>query len=230
VERPPADPWAPETEVRPAGSEPPGAGPTGTGVLPTVGGAADAPEPRWSARAQVRPPGVADERHEAHEAHEEWAEPGRGPLVPVLIGVCIVLLLGLITLGVVLLLNNRDRPATNPPATTPAGQTSAAPSSPATTAATSAAPTSAAPIPVEIPVVEGLDYDTAAARLVAVGFVPNRVDENSTVPAGRVIGTNPPAGNTVLPGTKIDVRVSTGLPQPTTTRPPTSPAATSKTT
>jgi cytoskeletal protein RodZ len=149
--------------------------------------------------------------------------------VPVLIGVCVVLLLGLIALGVFLLLNNRDTPPTNPPATTPAGQTSAAPSSPATTAATSAAPTSAAPTPVAIPIVEGLDYDTAAARLVAAGFVPNRVDENSTVPAGRVIGTNPPAGNMVLPGTKIDVRVSKGLPQPTTTAPttsaPTSPAS-----
>jgi PASTA domain len=131
-----------------------------------------------------------------------------------------VLLLGLMTLGLVLLLGNReDTPPANPPVSTPAGQTSAAATSPATTRTTSAAPTSAAPTPVAIPVVEGLDYETAAAKLVAAGFVPNRVEENSAVPPGRVLGTNPPAGNTVLPGTKIDVRVSKGLPKPTTPAP-----------
>ena len=36
------------------------------------------------------------------------------------------------------------------------------------------------------------------------------------LPAGQVIGTNPPEGNTVLPDATIEIRVSTGPPETTT--------------
>jgi len=242
VEQPPADPWAEDTEVRPAGSVPPSfpdaigepeppasdaetvnVGPTGTGVLPAV--TADEPQPRWSARAQVRPPDV----DQGGVVDEEWAEPGRSPMVPILVAVVILLLLGLVVLGAFLLLNNRDDVVT-PPSTTPTVQTASAPAtSPATrTTTTSAPPTTAPPTEVEIPDLRGQDYDAAAAKLKDLGFVPRRVDEfNGQLPAGKVTGTNPPAGNKVRPGATIDVIVSKGLPQPTTPPKPTSPAPTS---
>jgi hypothetical protein len=236
VEQPPADPWAEDTEVRPAGSAPPSfpdaigepeppapgaetvdVGPTGTGVLPAVTG--NEPQPRWSARAQVRPPDV----DQGGDVDEEWTEPGRSPLVPILVAVVILLLLGLVVLGAFLLLNNRDDVVT-PPSTTPTVQTASAPAtSPAPrTTTTSAPPTTAPPTEVEIPDLKGQDYDVAAAKLKDLGFVPRRVDEfNGQFAAGKVTGTNPPAGNKVRPGTTIDVIVSKGLPQTTTPPKPT---------
>jgi PASTA domain len=239
VEQPPADPWAEDTEARPAGSAPPSfpdtlgepeapepgagpvdVGPTGTGVLPAVTG--DQPQPRWSARAQVRSPDVDD--HGVAEG--EWTEPGRSPLVPILVAVVILLFIGLVVLGAFLLLNNRDD-AVTPPSTTPTVQTASAPAtSPATrTTTTSAPPTTARPNEVEIPDLRGQDYDAAAAKLKDLGFVPRRVDEfNAQFPAGKVTGTNPPAGNKVRPGATIDVIVSKGLPQTTTPPKPTGSA------
>ena len=239
VEQPPADPWAEDTVVRPAGSVPPSfpdslgepepaeagpagtgpaeagpvnVGPTGTGILPTVAG--EEPQPRWSARAQVRPPDLDDQG----AVDEEWTEPGRSPLVPVLVTVVILLLIGLVVLGAFLLLNNNDDVVT-PPSTTPTVQTASAPAtSPATRTTTSSAPpTTAPPTEVEIPDLRGQDYDAAAAKLKDLGFVPRRVDEfNGQFAAGKVTGTNPPAGNKVRPGATIDVIVSKGLPQTTT--------------
>ena len=142
VERPPADPWAEETEIRPLSDLPPtqvhptelpptelsptqvppagpNVGPSGTGVLPTVPG--EPPPPRWSARAQVRTPDI-EEQHD-----EEWVEPGRSPLVPILMAVAALLLIALIVLGAVLLLSNRDTPVPTPTATDTVQPTTAAP-------------------------------------------------------------------------------------------------------
>jgi PASTA domain len=236
VEQPPADPWAEDTEVRPAGSAPPSfpdaigepeppasgaeaVGPSGTGVLPAVSG--DEPQPRWSARAQVRPPDVD---HGGAVDEEAWTEPGRSPLVPILVAVVILLLLGLVVLGAFLLLNNRDDVVT-PPSTTPTVQTASAPATSPATRTTTTSATTAPPTEVEIPDLKGQDYDAAAAKLKDLGFVPRRVDEfNGQFAAGKVTGTNPPAGNKVRPGATIDVIVSKGLPQPTTPpKPTTSP-------
>ena len=88
VEQPPADPWAEDTEVRPAGSVPPSfpdslgepepaeagraaVGPTGTGILPTVAGA----EPRPAGRPGPRSARRTSATRSAVD--EEWAEPGR---------------------------------------------------------------------------------------------------------------------------------------------------------
>jgi hypothetical protein len=222
VEQPPADPWAEDTEVRPAGSVPPSfpdslgepepgaagpagtgpagagpvdVGPTGTGILPTVAG--EEPQPRWSARAQVRPPDVDDQG----AVDEEWTEPGRSPLVPVLVTVVILLLIGLVVLGAFLLLNNNDDVVT-PPSTTPTVQTASAPAtSPATRTTTSSAPpTTAPPTEVEIPDLRGQDYDAAAAKLKDLGFVPRRVDEfNGAVPGRQGDGDEPAGGQQGAP-------------------------------
>jgi hypothetical protein len=207
-----------EPEPPAPGAETDNIGPTGTGVLPAVTGGE--PQPRWSARAQVRPPDV----DQGGTVDEEWTEPGRSPLVPVLVAVVILLLIGLVVLGAFLLLNNRDDVVT-PPSTTPTVQTASAPAT-RTTTTTSAPPTTAPPTEVAIPDLKGQDYDAAAAKLKDLGFVPRRVDEfNGQFPAGKVTGTNPPAGNKVRPGATIDVIVSKGLPQTTTPPKPTGSAS-----
>jgi len=240
AQQPPADPWAAETELRPGvptgavppsfpdardvepppaagpfgtGTPPPPVGPTGTGVLPTVSD--NAPLPRWSARAQVRTP---DADHGHDDQHEEWAEPGRGPITPILIGVAIVIVIGLIALATFLVFSARSTPTGPTPTASSVPSTSA--NSPATTPArtSSAPPSSAGPRSVPIPDVRTLDYDAAADRLRSAGFVPNRRDEvSSQLPAGKVLGTDPPANTVVLTGTKIDIIVSKGLPTPTPT-------------
>jgi hypothetical protein len=181
--------------------------------------------PRWSARAQVPQPDLDDDGYGAWQ-QTEWQEIEEqrrpGSLAPVLITLCVVLLVALIALGVWLSLRGRDTPVT-PPSVTP----TPAPAVPTTTAP---APTTGPPSPtpaaeVEIPAVRTLSYEEAVAALAAAGFTNvTRVNEVSDLPAGQVIDTNPPAGTSLRPGTAIEIRVSTGLPAPTTAGPTTPPA------
>jgi hypothetical protein len=191
------------------------AGPTGTGVLPAVG---DTEPPRWSARAQVPQHDVGyGEWQEVEEEQER-----RNLVTPALITLCVLLLLALIALGVWLSMRDRDTPPTNP-TPTPVPTTVAPTTTPPPTTTTPPAPTQAAE--VAIPTVRGMSYAEAVAALNGAGFFQiERVNEVSELPEGQVIGTNPPAGNAVLPNATIEVRVSTGLPQTTTTPPPSTPA------
>jgi serine/threonine-protein kinase len=59
--------------------------------------------------------------------------------------------------------------------------------------------------------VDGLTASQAIAKVKAAGFVPVRKDQPSTmVPAGRVIGTEPPAGTETQLGSHVTVLVSSG--------------------
>ncbi len=164
-----------ETEIRPVPSDlsrPDQVGPGSTSVMPPV---EDVPgTPRWSARASVRTPDVVEAEH------DEWAEPPRSVLVPVLVTACILLLVALFALGTWLIFAGRP---SGTPTTTPTVQNA---TPPATTEAQT--PTSAARTPIPLPDVRGLDYETAAATLSALGFTPVRQDEiNSEIPKGKVI-------------------------------------------
>jgi hypothetical protein len=138
----------------------------------------------------------------------------------------VLLLIGMIVLGAVLLLNNRDTPEI-----TPTASNTVQPSTPPTTSATtrSTPPTSSAPAPIEIPDVKGLDYDAAAAKISAAGFVPARRDEVSTQqPPGRVIGCDPSIGTKQPPGSTVTIIVAKLAPTtPPATTPPPSPRPTS---
>jgi eukaryotic-like serine/threonine-protein kinase len=196
-------------------------GPSGTGILPAVGGEA----PKWSARAQVRPSSVDD------DVPADWedvgAEPRRGLVGPILISVGAVVVLALIVAAVLLLMRNSAEPVTPPTATATASVASPTPSPTAeatTPPPTSNLQTSFGPEPVEIPRVAGSSFDAAATVLRGLGLQVRRVDQSSaTVPAGQVIDTEPPAGTLALPGLPVDVIVSTGpaqAPSTTTTSPP----------
>jgi beta-lactam-binding protein with PASTA domain len=53
----------------------------------------------------------------------------------------------------------------------------------------------------------------AAAKLSQAGLVPTTVKQFSAAPAGTLVGTNPPAGKSLAPGTKVSLIVSAGFPQ-----------------
>jgi serine/threonine-protein kinase len=71
---------------------------------------------------------------------------------------------------------------------------------------------SAGHAPVPVPDVSGLSYAEAASRLQAAHFTAQRgADQfSSTVKAGKVIGTEPPIGNTAPYGSTVVVHVSKG--------------------
>ncbi|HYV59329.1 MAG TPA: PASTA domain-containing protein, partial [Acidimicrobiia bacterium] len=70
------------------------------------------------------------------------------------------------------------------------------------------------PRPVAVPDAAGKSYDAAVAALQQKRFSASRVDDFSdTVPAGTVIGTDPPAGQLAPRDSQVVVHVSKG-PQP----------------
>jgi serine/threonine-protein kinase len=66
--------------------------------------------------------------------------------------------------------------------------------------------------PVAVPDVSGLAFSDAASRLEAAHFTVQRGDDqfSPTVPKGKVIGTDPPIGNTAPYGSPVVVHVSKG--------------------
>lgn len=81
----------------------------------------------------------------------------------------------------------------------------------------SLAPNSALPAGTRVvPTIVGMPYSGAEAALTSAGLAPNQLPEpNQTVPKGNVIRSEPAAGTKVAPGTKVDVRVSSGPAQVT---------------
>jgi len=64
---------------------------------------------------------------------------------------------------------------------------------------------------VSVPAVTGQDQVTASNTITQAGLQPAIVGQNSsTVPAGKVIATNPAAGTMVAKGSTVQLFVSTG--------------------
>jgi hypothetical protein len=253
----PADPWstgsaadqpAPDRPTASAGQETvasgrTGIGPSGTTTMPTL--PEPAAPPRWSGRAQVRPPeqkhlgaGWDDPVANWDQAGSEWDEreprESRRLLGPILVTLVVLVLLGILAFGVwqVLRSQNGSQNTGTVPTPTDTGTTATAQSS--TQPAATLPPTTAAPPPVPasvgIPNVSGSDYGGAVATLQALGFQTRRTDQTSTtVPAGAVIGTDPPIG-TVLPASStVTIIVSSGsptTPPAAQTSPPAAPTPT----
>jgi hypothetical protein len=184
---------------------PRGGGPSGTAILPATPDQPADDRPRWAGRAAVPPPRV-------EEDNEGWPEPPATPFLPLIIAVVAVVLLGILALGAFLILNS-DRPAPVPTEPVPTSIV-------VTTRPPSPTPTTVAPTAVVVPRVPSADYDSAAAALTALGLVPQRRDIHDELSPGTVIGTDPPEGSVVAPGSVIDVLVSLG-PEPSATPPPT---------
>lgn len=233
-EQPPGEPPAgePLPGDRPPGEPAPGAdldateeapapptdrGPSGTAFLPPVAeGEQPTARPRWEGRAAVpTPPRV-------EEYPEPGYEPPRSVTLPVLITIVVMLLVGVLAVGVWLILTNRRDGG-------PAPVDSASPTAPATTtpAATTAPPTTT-PAGIAIPSVVEEDYDGAATILEALGLVPVMSEEFNEAEPGTVLGTDPPEGTRVAPGTTVTIIVSRGPePSPSTEPPTATPTPTS---
>jgi serine/threonine-protein kinase len=70
---------------------------------------------------------------------------------------------------------------------------------------------SSGPSTVKVPTVEGLTAAQADGALRRMSLKPtNHSEPDTTVPAGRVISTDPTAGDTALPGSPVTVNVSSG--------------------
>ena len=209
---PPSDPYVDDADVTMTGHD------TSydpmDGWDPSAGGYTTPGADVWSGRAEVPEPGTRP----AVPDDSDWAsgpEPRPAWVLPVILGVALLLLLGLLGLGLWLSLRDGKTPTT-PPTTTPAA-TSAAPSRTPSASPTASASSSAAT--VALPDLKGVQYDAAVALLQGKGLVAQRVDTvNSSLPAGTVINTDPagpvdvPAGSTV--------RLFVAVPPPPTTAPP----------
>jgi eukaryotic-like serine/threonine-protein kinase len=67
------------------------------------------------------------------------------------------------------------------------------------------------PAPVAVPDVGGKSFDEASQALSALGFTVARADDfNATVLSGKVIGTDPPAGQSAPRGSPVTIHVSKG--------------------
>ncbi len=180
----------------------------GTAVLPRADEAGD--PSRWSARA-----GVPVRRSgEAAPQEQQWV-PDQGPRVwwmPILIGLVILILLGLVSLGLWLALRG-STPAPAPTTAPSATSASPTPSSPP--------PTSASPpaVLVPIPPLANVPVDQATEILRSQGLVAKIVNRVSdSLPAGTVIDTDPAAGTQVPVGSQVTLFVAT--PPPTSASPP----------
>lgn len=172
----------------------------------------------WSGRAEVPPPRPADYRE---PSGAEWYadDGGRRWWLPILWGVVVLLLLGVLGTGLWLALQAADD-RTDPDPTPSVSPTRASPS---TSAPTTAAPTTPSPSPsptsepVEVPVppLVNLPQEAAEAVLDRLGLDHRVVYRASDRPAGTVIDTDPEAGEPVPEGEEVTLFVSRGGPTPT---------------
>jgi hypothetical protein len=194
--------------------------------LPPSGPADDSsPNPRWSARAGVPPPG-----HPGRPGPAEWDQEddrsGRRWWMPILLGVVALLLLGVLSFGIWLIAHSQKggTPPTAPTTTTGgAPSPTAAPTSAATTGAPTSGPTTeAAPVPV--PPLVGLPQDTARAVLDQFGLAYRLRFRVSDQPPGTVIATEPGPGTPVLSGQVVTLVIAEAPSEQPTTAEPTTPS------
>ncbi|MEU4771128.1 PASTA domain-containing protein [Micromonospora sp. NPDC023644] len=172
----------------------------------------------WSGRAEVRP-ARPDDHPEA-----EWYADDQGSRrwwLPILWGVIVLLLLGLLGAGLWLALQSADDDPSGPepspsPSVTRASPTTAAPTSAVPTSSSpSASPSPSAPAELPMPPVVNLPLATAQAILDDVGLGHRVEYETSDRPAGTVIRTEPEAGELVPEDEEVTLVVARDAASPT---------------
>jgi PASTA domain len=179
-----------------------------TAVMPPAAAPGEPPA-RWAARAGVPAGGP---RQSAPE--QQWVpdQPARTWWAPILIGVAILVLVGLIALGLWVAVRSKPGTPTSPtPVPSSAAPSSASPS-PSPSPSPSASPTAAL---VFVPSLHGVALNDAEQILQSEGLgwtVTTQV--TSDFPAGTVIDTNPSADSQVPTGTTVKLVVATAPPSP----------------
>lgn len=176
-------------------------------------------DPVWSARAQV-PFGRAGQG--GHFTPTDWtsteARPGRPWWTPILVGIVVMLLLGLLGFGVWLIMKGLadddspgspvPTPATRQPTPEPTTEPTTEPTSPPTTTRSSVSPSATSPL-VAVPPVAGLTAAQARRVLDDAGLSYRLILKTSAnVPAGTVIGSDPFEGREVPAGTEVTLMVA----------------------
>ena len=233
---PPADPTQ---RIPPAGDatqQLPGAGATrpipgadATRQMPAV----EDESPAWAGRAEVRPPRPVPMDSTSVGG---WApvedEPRRVWWMPILIGVAVLLLVGLLGYGVFLIMDNADDDDPQPQVSSAAPAVTT-PSATRTTRTPSPTPTTVTPSPEEpveeavvVPLLVGLTSADARQALDEVGLTYRLRFRESDAEPGTVIETVPGEGTELAPGTRVELIVAdeqreTGpaTPTPTTAQP-----------
>jgi hypothetical protein len=214
---PPSDPYVDDADV----STISGDSSYDTGEWDETSGYGQGGAPTWSGRAGVPEPGTRP----PVPGEEGW-EPG-GPrgggawYLPVVLGIVLLLLLGLVGLGLWLGLRDSGGKPLAPASSAPATSAVPSPTRTATVAPTTPPPTTAAAT-VSLPDLSGVAYGEAASLLTAKGLVPQRVDTvDSTLPAGTVIRTDPQGPTDVPAGSTV--RLFVAVHPPPTSQPSPSP-------
>ncbi|GIJ27763.1 hypothetical protein Vqi01_29250 [Micromonospora qiuiae] len=229
---PPAAAGHPETaptgrtpdETAPLGRTPGSGKPEATAPLPPTQRSGPA---AWSGRAEVPSIRPGNDRELADGDWYGDEQPDRPWWLPILWGIVLLLLLGLIGVGVWLARQavDDDGPAPQQPTAAPPTIRSASP----TPRSPSPAPTTSAAA-VRLPLPPLVGYSEAAARAVLDQLgLDHRVEYRpSEEPAGTVIATDPEAGELVEVGDEITLVVAeaSASPSPTTGAPTTEPPAT----
>lgn len=221
------DPTA-QTIAGAAAGGPPVGGPDATRVQPAA-------EPRWSARANVPPPGTVPARpvapeEEAWPAEDPYA--GRSWLTPVIVGIVLLVLAAVLAFGVWLIYRAVVERQGGEPAVPPAA-TSSEPSPSLESPSSSPSVESPSPSPtpsiveVTIPALRGDPVAEATAQLTALGLKVRVTErEDTSLPPGRVLDTRPSAGSTVQVGETVTLIVAKApAPSPSRSSRSPSPAA-----
>lgn len=183
----------------------------------------------WSGRAEVpapRPPAVPDPAEADWDTHADRGD--RRWWMPILIGIVVLLLLGVLALGIWLITQSRgggNQPSIPSPSPSPTPS--------ATTQPTSAAPTTEPPTPtattpdtVTLPPLVGLSQQRAREVLAGLGLAYRLQFRSSDQPPGTVIATEPAAGAHVPVGEKITLVIAEPPTPAPTTAAPTTPTMT----
>lgn len=193
------------------------------------GDATRAQADRWSARANVPPPGAAPPVW-TESLPEEDPYGGRSWFTPVIVGMVALALAAALAFGVWLIYRatSKGEVAVEPSASPAVSSAKPAPSpTPSRSPSASPSPVPTVAAEVTIPSLRNDTEQAATARLRQLGLtvvVQRRSDP--TVEPGRVIDTNPGAGSSVPAGSTITLIVASGpSPAASKTSKPPSPAA-----
>jgi hypothetical protein len=180
-----------------------------TAMLPPAGEPAQREPARWAARAGVPVGGPRPAEP------EPWV-PDQLPRTwwaPILIGLAIIVLIGLIGLG--LWVATRSKSGTVPtPSVTPSSAAASASPSPSPTPSPTLSPPPTVAL-VLVPPLRGIGVSDAQAILQTQGLGSKVVTQvTDQVPPGSVFATDPEAGAQVPAGTTVTLFVATAPPSP----------------
>lgn len=189
-----------------------------------------APAGAWAGRAEVRPPPPPPDDYatpSGWDAVPPPAEPRGKWWMPILVGILVLIILGLLGWGIYLIIQSSDEgaetPAPMPSASVPVNEpTSTAPTTAPTTTAPTTTPQTTEPTVTEVtvPALVGMSQRDAQQALDRRGLSYRLIFRASDAAAGTVIDSDPAEGQKVPPDTQVTLVIAVP-PATGATAPPT---------